>query len=127
MNQAIKDEIKPNFKVIDNVISDKHVESFIECEYKPNKVQSHLTNMIVYDMNTFNTIKCVPYSNCMYGLSKISGKNNRDITERRFQKCLVDCIFFEGLNNINEIIDYILQFKREAKKLITKLLKVIYT
>ena len=30
--------------------------------------------MIVYDLETFNTIKCVPYSNCIYRLSKIAGE-----------------------------------------------------
>ena len=31
-NQVIEDELKPNFKVVDNVISDKHVKSFIKYE-----------------------------------------------------------------------------------------------
>ena len=53
-DRAIK-ELKDNFKVVDNVISDTHVKSYINCEYKPKKVQSQLTNMIVYDMETFNT------------------------------------------------------------------------
>ena len=38
-----------------------------------------LTNMIVYDIETFSTIKCIPYANCIYRLSKISGKYYRDI------------------------------------------------
>ena len=33
-NQAIK-ELEDNFKVVDNVISDKHVKSFIKDEYNP--------------------------------------------------------------------------------------------
>ena len=32
-NKVIEDELKPNFKVVDNVVSDKHVKSFIEYEY----------------------------------------------------------------------------------------------
>ena len=35
-NQAIK-ELKDNFKVVDNVISDKHVENFIKYEYNAKK------------------------------------------------------------------------------------------
>ena len=31
-NQVIEDELKPNFKVVDNVLSDKRVESFINSE-----------------------------------------------------------------------------------------------
>ena len=49
-NQVIENELKPNFKVVDNVISDKRVKSFIKSEYKPKKVQSQLTNMVVYDL-----------------------------------------------------------------------------
>ena len=50
-------ELKDNFKVVDNVLSDKHIKSYIKYEYKPEKVQSQLTNMIVYDIETFSTIK----------------------------------------------------------------------
>ena len=71
-------ELKLNFKVIDNVISDKHVKSFTKYEYKPKKNQSQLTNMVIYDIEAFNTIKCIPYAKCIYRLSKNSGKYNRE-------------------------------------------------
>ena len=38
-NQAIKNEMKPIFKVVDSVISDKRVKSFVKYYYKPKKVQ----------------------------------------------------------------------------------------
>ena len=120
--KAIK-ELKDNFKVIDNVISDKHVKSFIKYEYKPIKVQSQLTNVVVYDIETFSTIKCVPYANCIYRLSKISGKYFRDISEKEYQKCLNDCIVFKGLDNINKMLDYVLQFKGEPKRINNKIVK----
>ena len=120
--KAIK-ELKDNFRVVDNVISDKHVKSFIKYEYKPKKVQSQLTNMVVYDIETFSTIKCVPYANCIYRLSKISGKYYRDISEKEYQKCLNDCIVFKGLDNINKMLDYVLQFKGEAKRINNKIVK----
>ena len=121
-DKAIK-ELKDNFKLIDNVISDKHVKSYIKYEYKPKKVQSQLTNMIVYDIETFNTIKCVPYANCIYRLSKISGKYYRDISEEEYQKCLNDCIVFKGLDNINKMLDYVLQFKGEPQRINNKIVK----
>ena len=31
-NQVIEDKLKPNFKIVDNLISDKHVKSFIKYE-----------------------------------------------------------------------------------------------
>ena len=37
-----------NFNFVDNIISHKHVKRFIKYEYKPKKVQSQLTNLIVY-------------------------------------------------------------------------------
>ena len=49
-NQAIE-ELNVNYKVIDNVISDNHFESFIENEYKPEKIQSPLTNIDAYDLD----------------------------------------------------------------------------
>ena len=116
-------ESKDNFKVVDNVISDKHVKSYIKYEYKPKKVQSQLTNMIVYDIETFSTIKSVPYANCIYRLGKISGKYYRDISEKEYQKCLNDCIVFKGLDNINKMLDYVLQYKGEPKRINNKIVK----
>ena len=55
-NQATKEELKPNIKVVDNGITDKHVTTFIKYEYKPKKVQSPLTNMVTYDIETFINI-----------------------------------------------------------------------
>ena len=70
-NKAIE-ECKTNFKVVDNVISDKHVKRFIKFEYKLRKVLYQSTNMIVYDLETFNTNdKFVPYTNYLYRLSKV--------------------------------------------------------
>ena len=34
-------ELKDNFKVVDNVLSDKHVKSFIKNEYNPKKLNLH--------------------------------------------------------------------------------------
>ena len=72
--------------------------------------------MVVYDIETSSTIKCVPYAICIYRLSKISGKYYRDLSEKEYQKCLNDCIVFEGLDIINKMLDYVLQFKGEPKK-----------
>ena len=79
--------------------------------------------MIVYDIETFNTIKCVPYANCIYRLSKISGKYYRDISVKEYQKCLNDWIVFRGLDNINKMLDYVLQYKGEPKRINNKIVK----
>ena len=46
-NKAVE-ELKLIFKIVDNVMFDKHGKSFGNFEYKPKKVQLQLTNMIVY-------------------------------------------------------------------------------
>ena len=116
-------EIKDNFKVVDNVISDKHVKSFIKYEYNPKKVKSPLTNIVVYDLETFNKIRAVPYCSCIYKLSKISGKYHRDISEQEYQKCLNDCVVFKGIDCINEMLDHVLSFKGEPKKVKNKMVE----
>ena len=92
------------------------------------KLQSQLTNMIADDIETFNTDRAAPYANCINWLSKISGNNNRVITEREYEKCRKDCIVFKGLDNSNEMLDYVLQLKGERRTLKNqKKLKIIYT
>ena len=56
----------------------------------------------------------------MYRLSKFSGKYNRDKTEKEYQKCLNVCIVLKGLNNFNEMLGHVLQFKEEAKRMNNK-------
>ena len=121
-DKAIK-ELKDNFKVVDNVISDKHVKGFIKYEYNPKKVKSPLTNIVVYDLETFNKIRAVPYCSCIYKLSKISGKYHRDISEQEYQKCLNDCVVFKGTGCINEMLYHVLSYKGEPKKVKNKIVE----
>ena len=120
-NQAIKEELKPNFRVVDNVISDKLVTGFIKYEYKRKKVQPPLISIILHYLETLNKIRLVQYCSCIYKLSKLSGKyyRDRDKSGKEYQKSLNDCVVFDGGDCINEIIDHVLSFKGEAK-IITK-------
>ena len=70
----------------------------------------------MYDLETFNKIRAVPYCNCIYKLNKISGKYNRDVSEKECQKCLNDCAVFKGTNCINEMLDHVLALKGEPKR-----------
>ena len=114
-NQAIEDELKPNFEVVHNVISDKHAKSYNKYESKPKEVHSRLTTVIVHDLETFNTDEAVPYANYLYRLGETSGRNNRPITERECNNCGKDCIVFNGTDSNKEEIDHVLQFKGEPK------------
>ena len=60
-NKTIE-ELQLNSKAVDNCISDEHVTSFIEKVHRPKKVQSQLTYLIVYVLETSNNNRCVPYS-----------------------------------------------------------------
>ena len=93
-NQVIEDELKSNFKIVDDTISDKHVRSFIKYDFKPKKVQSPLTNIFVCDLETFNKSRAFPYCSYKYKLSNFSGKYHRDLSEQECQKCLIDCVVF---------------------------------
>ena len=123
-DKAIK-ELKDNFKVVDNVISDKHVKRFLKYEYNPKKVKSPLTNLVGYDLETFNKIRAVPYYSCIYKLRKVSGKYHRDISEEKYQRCLNDCVVFKGTNCNNEMLHHVLSFEGEPKKVKKKLLNII--
>ena len=64
-NQAIK-ESKDNFKIVDNYITEENVKSHFDYIYKPKQNESHLTNFIVYDLETHNTNRARPYVFCFY-------------------------------------------------------------
>ena len=77
--------------------------------------------MIVFDLESFNTDKAVPHASSIFRLSKISGKYNRDITQRENEKCRKDCIVFKGTDTFNEMLVYVLQPKGEPKKIKKKI------
>ena len=122
-NQVIEIELQQNFKIVENVIPEKNVKSFIKYEYKPKKFKSPLTNIVVFDLETFNKIRAVPYCSCIYKPSKISGKYLRDISEKEYQNCLNDCVVLKGTDCINEMLDLVLSFKGEVKKINNKIVE----
>ena len=56
------------------------------------KIESHLTNFIVYDLETHNTDRARPYVFCFYRSRKLAGRYNRDLTSDGRQKCKMDTI-----------------------------------
>ena len=98
--QAIR-ELEENFKTVDNYITEENVNSHFKYEFIPKKIESHLTNFIVYDLETHNTDRARPYNMTFYRLSKIAGRYERDPTQEELKKSIDDTIAFAGDNCIN--------------------------
>ena len=85
-NQAVQ-ELKNNFKVVDNYVTEENVIFHFKYEFIPKKIESHLTNFLTYALETHKTDRARPYVNCFYRLSKLAGSYNRDLTPDEIQKC----------------------------------------
>ena len=113
-NQTFK-ELKDNFKTIDNFISEENVNSHFKYEFIPKKIISHLTNFIVYDLETHNTDRTRPYVFSFYRFSKLGGKYNRDLTPYELDKCRQDTIVFDGDDCVTNILDFSLKLKEKEE------------
>ena len=120
--QAIK-ELKDNFKIVDNFITEEIVNSHFKYEFTPKKIEPHLTNFIVYDLETHNTDRACPYNMTFYRLSKIAGRYERDPTKEELQKSIKDTIAFSGDDCINNALDYLLKLKGEERKVNNKIVE----
>ena len=109
-------ELKDNFKIVDNYITEENVTSHFKYEFIPKTIESHLTNFIVYDLETFNTDRARPYNMTFYRLSKIAGRYDRDPTKEELKKSINDTISFSGDNCIGNALDFLLKFKGEERK-----------
>ena len=79
-------ELKDNFKIVDNYITEENVNAHFKYDFVPKKIESHLTNFIVYDLETHNTDRARPYNMTFYRLSKIAGRYSRDPTPEELKK-----------------------------------------
>ena len=116
-------ELKNDFKIVDNYITEENVNAYFKYEYIPKKIESHPTNIIVYDLKTHNTDRARPYNISFYRLSKIAGRYSRDPTPEELQKSIKDTIAFSGDNCINNALDYLLKLKGEERKVNNKIVE----
>ena len=72
-NQNIK-ELKDTFKIVDNFTPGGNVSSHFKYEFIPKKIESHLSNFIVYDLYTHNTDRAKPYCISFCRLNKIADR-----------------------------------------------------
>ena len=113
--QAIK-ELKNSFKILDNYITEETVNSHFKYEFIPKKIESHLTIFFVYDLETHNTDRAIPYCISFYRFSKLASRRSRDLTPPELDKCKNDTIVFDGNNCIETALDFCLKLKREKRK-----------
>ena len=78
--------------------------------------------IIVYDLELYNINRARPYWVSLYRVIKIADRYNRDLTFLGNQKCKIDTIVFGEEKCNNKMLQNVLSFKREARKLKTKLL-----
>ena len=121
-NQAPK-ELKDNFKIVDNYITEENVDSQINYEFIPQKNESHLTNFIVYDLGNHNTDRAKPYIMNFNRLSKIAGRYERDPTQKDLRKSINDNLSFVGDNCIGNALDFLLKFKGDERKVKKKIVE----
>ena len=114
-NQANK-ELKDDFKILDNYITEENVKSHFEYIYKPKKIESYLSNFFVYDLETHNTDRARPYVFCLYRLRKLCGRNKRDLSKDEIEKCRNDTIAFDGYNCVEKALDFCLKLRGEEYK-----------
>ena len=122
-DNVIKNELKDIFKIVDNYITEENVKSHFEYIYTPKEIESHLTNFIVYDLETHNTDRARAYVFCFYRLSKVSGRYNRDLTPDELEKCKKDIIAFDGDNCVSKALDFYLKLKGEEKRVRKKVVE----
>ena len=114
-NQAIQ-KLKNNFKIVDKYITEENVTSHFKYEFTPKKIESHLSNFIVYDLETHNTNRARPYCISFYRLSKLAGRYIRDLNLSELDKCRNDTIVFDGDECIEKALDFCLKLKGEERR-----------
>ena len=56
-----------------------NANSFLKEKYRPENIDSQVSNVVVYDLENFYIARALPYCVSLYRLCKISSKKNRDI------------------------------------------------
>ena len=121
-NQAIN-ELKNKFKKFDNYTTEENVNCHFKYEFTPKKIESHLTNFIVYDLETYSTDRARPYIISFYRLSKIAGRYERNPTQEELQKSTDYTLSFVGDNCIGNALDVCLKLKGDERRVKTKIVE----
>ena len=114
-------ELKDNFKIYDNHVTEENVNSHFNYEIISKRRESHLTNFIVYDLETHNTDRARPYCIYFYRLSKIAGRYQQDPTQEELKKSTNDTLSFVGDNCVGNALDFLVKLRGEKRKVKNKI------
>ena len=111
-------EVETNFKYINNTVTDSNVKNHKEYKFNPKKVEYQTNNICVYDIETFNRDRAVPYAIGYFPVSKMGiSKYNRDLTKEEIDKYLDNVRIFDGEDCITRMFEKLRDLKGEAKKI----------
>ena len=76
-----------------------------------------MTNLIVYDLQTYNKDRARHYSTSFYQLNRLAAKNNRDSNPEEVSRCKKDTLVFDGDICFGFALDNLLKLKDEERKI----------
>ena len=109
-NHAFK-ELKDNFKLVDKYITEEIVNSHFEYIFIPKKIEFHLTNFIVYDLETRNEDRTRPYNMTFSRLGKMAVSYERDPTQEELKESINDTLSIEGGKCISNALEFFIKLQ----------------
>ena len=117
--------MKDNFKIVDKYITEENVNSHFEYEFTTTKIDLHLSNLIVYDLETYSIDRAKPYNITFCRLSKIAGRYGRDPTPEGLQNSINDTLSFARENCIGNALDFCLELEGDERKVKNEIVEYI--
>ena len=112
------EEVEKNFKLIDIVVSHDNVDNYFKYDLKTKKIESQRSNVIVYDLETYDKNEAVRYCLSLNWLGKLAEWHNRDLTDEEYEKCQKSTNFFDGNDCIEKMMVWLSGLKGEPTKII---------
>ena len=115
--------MKVNSKLVYNYITEENVNFHFKYAFIPKKIESHLTNFIVHDPETHNTVRARPYCLSFYSLSKLAGRYNLDFPPYELKNCKNDTFVFDGDDCVTIALIFLVKLKGEELKVENKVVE----
>ena len=88
------------------------------------KIESQLTNFMVYDLETHNADRARPYLPCFNRICKLAGENNKEkIIPHELDKSKKDTIAFDCDDCVTNVLDFCLKVKGNERKVKNKIVE----